>query len=80
MNRFRVPRSTPSSAKYPPVKSFLDKLVSGVLLVLLSPVLLFVLAAMAVNRIVARRDRGPFLYRETRLSMGEEFASAALQV
>ena len=73
MNRFRVPRSTPSSANYPPVKSLLDKLVSGVLLVLLSPVLLFVLAAMAVNRIVARRDRGPFLYRETRLSMGEEF-------
>ena len=26
-----------------------------------------------MNRIVARRDRGPFLYREPRLSMGEEF-------
>ena len=40
---------------------------------LLSPVLLFVLAAMAVDRIVVRRDRGTFLYRETRVSRGGEF-------
>ena len=68
-----MPRSASSSAHYPPVKSLLDKTVSGLLLLLLSPVLVFVLGAMAVNRIVARRDRGPFLYRESRLSMGEEF-------
>jgi lipopolysaccharide/colanic/teichoic acid biosynthesis glycosyltransferase len=68
-----VPRSTSSDARYPRAKSILDKVVSGALLVVLSPVLLLVLAAMAVNRIVVRRDRGPFLYRETRLSMGEEF-------
>ncbi len=66
-------RSMSSSAHYPPVKSLLDKTVSGLLLVLLSPVLAVVLIAMGVNRIVARRDRGPFLYREPRLSMGEEF-------
>ncbi len=68
-----MPRSASSSAHYPPVKSLLDKTVSGLLLLLLSPVLVFVLGAMAVNRIVARRDRGPFLYRESRLSMGEAF-------
>ena len=64
---------TSDHARYPPAKSVLDKVLSGALLVLLSPVLLFVLAAMGVNRILVRRDRGPFLYRETRLSMGEEF-------
>lgn len=62
-----------SPAPYPPLKSLMDKLVSGLLLVLLSPVLAFVLGAMAVNRMVARRDRGPFLYREVRVSRGEEF-------
>jgi lipopolysaccharide/colanic/teichoic acid biosynthesis glycosyltransferase len=70
MNRGRVPSSTTT---YPPVKSALDKLLSGLLLVLLSPVLAFVLGAMAVNKIVDRRDRGPFLYREKRLTRGEEF-------
>jgi lipopolysaccharide/colanic/teichoic acid biosynthesis glycosyltransferase len=68
-----VSRPTSSSAHYPPTKSLLDKVVSAALLVLLSPVLLFVLAAMAVNWLAVRRDRGPFLYHEKRLSMGEEF-------
>jgi lipopolysaccharide/colanic/teichoic acid biosynthesis glycosyltransferase len=63
----------PRNAHYPPAKSLLDKVVSGALLVLLTPVLLFVLGAMAVNRLLVRRDRGPFLYHEKRLSMGEEF-------
>jgi lipopolysaccharide/colanic/teichoic acid biosynthesis glycosyltransferase len=64
---------TSATPGYPPAKSLLDKVLSGALLVLLSPVLVFVLVAMGVNKLLVRRDRGPFLYRETRLSMGKEF-------
>ena len=58
---------------YPLPKWLTDKGVSALLLVLLSPVLAIVLAAMAVDMIVARRDRGRFLYREQRVSRGEQF-------
>jgi lipopolysaccharide/colanic/teichoic acid biosynthesis glycosyltransferase len=63
-----------SPTAYPPLKRAGDKVVSALLLVLLSPVLVFVLVAMAVDMLVARRDRGPFLYRETRVSRGRQFA------
>jgi lipopolysaccharide/colanic/teichoic acid biosynthesis glycosyltransferase len=63
-----------STAPYPPLKRAGDKVISGLLLLLLSPVLAFVLGAMAVDMLLARRDRGPFLYRETRVSRGREFA------
>ncbi len=60
-------------APYPFAKRLLDKTVSVLLLALLSPVLVLVLVAMTINTVVARRDRGPFLYRERRVSRGEEF-------
>ncbi len=59
---------------YPTLKWLTDKVVSFVLLALLSPVLVVVLASMAADMLVARRDRGPFLYREMRVSRGREFA------
>jgi lipopolysaccharide/colanic/teichoic acid biosynthesis glycosyltransferase len=58
---------------YPRLKWLTDKAVSGALLLLLSPVAVFVLVAMAIDRLLARRDRGPFLYREKRVSRGREF-------
>jgi lipopolysaccharide/colanic/teichoic acid biosynthesis glycosyltransferase len=47
--------------------------VAAVLLALLSPVLGVVLVAMAANMLVTSRDRGPFLYRELRVSRGRTF-------
>lgn len=46
---------------------------SAALLVLLSPAIAIVLAAMAVDMLFAPRDRGAFLYREQRISRGREF-------
>jgi lipopolysaccharide/colanic/teichoic acid biosynthesis glycosyltransferase len=58
---------------YPLAKRIVDKAVSVALLVLFAPVLLIVLAAMAFDVVAARRDRGPFLYREPRISRGRSF-------
>jgi lipopolysaccharide/colanic/teichoic acid biosynthesis glycosyltransferase len=58
---------------YPLPKRLLDKLVSGTLLVLVSPIALVVLTAMALDVTVVQRDRGPFLYREPRVSRGRTF-------
>jgi lipopolysaccharide/colanic/teichoic acid biosynthesis glycosyltransferase len=54
-------------------KRLTDTAVSGALLVLSAPVLGFALGAMALDMLVSKRDRGPFLYREPRISRGREF-------
>ncbi|MDH4177174.1 MAG: sugar transferase [Thermoleophilia bacterium] len=54
-------------------KRTLDLTVCGMLLVLLSPVLAGVWAAVALDALLSRRDRGPILYREPRISAGREF-------
>ena len=59
--------------RYPASKRLLDKSVSIALLVLLSPAFAIVLTAMAVDMLLVARDRGPFLYRERRVSRGREF-------
>lgn len=41
---------------------------------LLAPLVAVLLAAMAVDMIVSRRDRGGFVYRETRISRGRPFS------
>jgi lipopolysaccharide/colanic/teichoic acid biosynthesis glycosyltransferase len=58
---------------YPTSKLALDKCVTLVLLVLFSPVFAFVAAAMGADMVLRRRDRGPWLYREPRISRGREF-------
>jgi lipopolysaccharide/colanic/teichoic acid biosynthesis glycosyltransferase len=63
----------PSRVPYPRPKRLLDKVIAGALLVVLSPVLVFVLVAIALDRLLSKRDRGPFLYRETRISRGRPF-------
>ena len=60
-------------SSYPVPKRILDKGVSLLLLVLLAPVFALVLAAMGVDMLVSRRDRGRWLYRERRVSRGREF-------
>jgi O-antigen biosynthesis protein WbqP len=58
---------------YPLPKRVLDKVVAGALFVLLTPVLLVVLAAFVADMLVVPRDRGPVLYRESRISRGRTF-------
>ncbi|HUG64208.1 MAG TPA: sugar transferase [Gaiellaceae bacterium] len=59
--------------RYPTPKRVLDKVVSVVLLVLLAPVFAVVVAAMGLDMLMRRGDRGPLLYRERRISRGREF-------
>jgi lipopolysaccharide/colanic/teichoic acid biosynthesis glycosyltransferase len=54
-------------------KRILDVVVAGGLLLVLAPLVLIVLAAMVVDMCLVPRDRGPFLYGETRVSRGREF-------
>ena len=54
-------------------KRLLDLLVSGVLLLVFSPVLLVVLVAFALDVLLSPRDRGGLFYREARISRGRTF-------
>jgi lipopolysaccharide/colanic/teichoic acid biosynthesis glycosyltransferase len=58
---------------YPLAKKIVDKAISSILLVLLSPVLAVASVALGLDRLLAPRDRGPWLYRERRISRGREF-------
>ena len=58
---------------YPASKRALDKIVSIALLLLLSPVFVIVVGAIGLDELLARRDRGPLLYRELRISRGRQF-------
>jgi lipopolysaccharide/colanic/teichoic acid biosynthesis glycosyltransferase len=70
--RFRVGED-PLYVPYPVAKRTVDKLVAAALLALFAPVVLVLLASMAVDMLVARRDRGGFLYGEERISRGRAF-------
>jgi lipopolysaccharide/colanic/teichoic acid biosynthesis glycosyltransferase len=58
---------------YPASKRVLDKGVALALLFALSPVFAIVVGAMVLDVLASRRDRGPWLYRERRISRGREF-------
>lgn len=58
---------------YPFPKRMNDKVLAGLLLVLLTPVFVFVSGAIGLGMLLSRRDRGPWLYRERRISRGREF-------
>ena len=62
-----------SYASYPVPKLILDKTLSTTLLVVLSPVFAFLFVAMGLDALLRARDRGPWLYRERRVSRGREF-------
>jgi lipopolysaccharide/colanic/teichoic acid biosynthesis glycosyltransferase len=59
---------------YPTPKVLLDKALSTLLLIVLSPLFAFLFVAMGLDALLRRRDRGPWLYREPRVSRGREFA------
>jgi lipopolysaccharide/colanic/teichoic acid biosynthesis glycosyltransferase len=58
---------------YPTPKVILDKTLSAALLVVLSPVFGFLVVTMGLDMLFRTRDRGPWLYRERRISRGREF-------
>ena len=60
-------------SSYPAAKRVLDVSISLVLLVVLAPLFAFLLVAMGVDMVRCSRDRGPWLYRETRITRGREF-------
>ena len=57
----------------PRSKRLFDIGVSGLLLLLLSPVFGFAFVVLALDLLLVPRDRGPWLYRERRISAGREF-------
>ncbi|MGE5689810.1 MAG: sugar transferase [Pseudomonadota bacterium] len=62
-----------SEVPYPAAKQALDKAVALALLVAAAPVLVAAVALNLVGAVRDRRDRGPLLYRERRISAGREF-------
>ena len=58
---------------YPPAKQVLDKTISLALLIVLTPVFALLFVAMGLDMIFRRGDRGPWIYRERRISRGHEF-------
>lgn len=54
-------------------KSLLDKGLASLLLFVLSPIALVLWVAMGLDMLACGRDRGPWLYRERRISRGREF-------
>jgi lipopolysaccharide/colanic/teichoic acid biosynthesis glycosyltransferase len=60
-------------SSYPTPKRVLDVSVSLFLIVVFAPVFAFLFVAMGVDMLRCSRDRGPWLYREARISRGREF-------
>ena len=58
---------------YPAAKRVLDVTIALPLLVVLSPVFAFLFVAMGIDMLRCSRDRGPWLYREERISRGRVF-------
>jgi lipopolysaccharide/colanic/teichoic acid biosynthesis glycosyltransferase len=58
---------------YPFVKRVLDESIAVVLLVVFSPVFALLFVAVGLDMVFRRDDRGPWLYRERRISRGREF-------
>jgi lipopolysaccharide/colanic/teichoic acid biosynthesis glycosyltransferase len=69
----RTPRGTRSNEAALTLKRLFDVTVSAGLLLLLSPLLLGVLAAMALDMLFVGADRGSFLDSSTRISRGRRF-------
>jgi O-antigen biosynthesis protein WbqP len=73
LGRTRIVRVTSNPTSYPTPKLVLDKTLSAVLLIVLSPVFAFLVVAIGLDGLLRPRDQGPWLYRERRISRGREF-------
>jgi lipopolysaccharide/colanic/teichoic acid biosynthesis glycosyltransferase len=58
---------------YPLAKQVFDRVVAALLLLLALPLLVVAVLLIALDMLFVPRDRGPWLYRERRISRGREF-------
>jgi lipopolysaccharide/colanic/teichoic acid biosynthesis glycosyltransferase len=58
---------------YPLAKQVFDRLVAAVLIFAATPLLLVAVVLIGLDMLFVPRDRGPWLYRERRVSRGREF-------
>jgi lipopolysaccharide/colanic/teichoic acid biosynthesis glycosyltransferase len=61
-------------------KRIVDRTVAALLMLLLSPLFALALLALALDKLLVRRDRGSWLYRERRISQGRQFDLLAFRV
>jgi lipopolysaccharide/colanic/teichoic acid biosynthesis glycosyltransferase len=61
------------AALYPLAKRVEDRSLAAALVVLLSPFFAVAYGSIALDRVLCRDDRGPWLYRERRISGGRDF-------
>jgi O-antigen biosynthesis protein WbqP len=57
----------------PFAKRTIDIIVSGILLIILSPLFLVIILCLKIEGFLATKNRGPILYKETRMSQGKPF-------
>jgi lipopolysaccharide/colanic/teichoic acid biosynthesis glycosyltransferase len=62
-----------STIPYPLAKRAFDVVVAALLLLVLSPILLVSALLLGLDMLFVPRDRGPWLYRERRITRGREF-------
>ena len=58
---------------YPLAKLVFDRVVAAILVFAATPLLLVAVLLMGLDMLFVRRDRGPWFYRERRISRGREF-------
>jgi lipopolysaccharide/colanic/teichoic acid biosynthesis glycosyltransferase len=58
---------------YPLAKQVFDRVVAAILVFAAAPLLLVAVVLMGLDMLFVRRDRGPWFYRERRISRGHEF-------
>ena len=58
---------------YPLAKLVFDRVIAAILVFSAIPVLLVAVLLMGLDMLFVRRDRGPWFYRERRISRGREF-------
>ena len=67
------PKAPPEQIPYPLTKRVFDRLVAALLLFALSPLLLVAFVLLGLDMLFVPRDRGPWFYRERRVTRGREF-------
>jgi lipopolysaccharide/colanic/teichoic acid biosynthesis glycosyltransferase len=67
------PKEAPEQIPYPLTKRVFDRVVAALLLFALSPLLLVAFLLIGLDMLFAPRDRGPWFYRERRVTRGHEF-------
>jgi lipopolysaccharide/colanic/teichoic acid biosynthesis glycosyltransferase len=73
LTRAPKPDTSTADVPYPLAKRLFDRVVAALLLLLALPLLLVAVLLIGLDMLFVRRDRGPWLFRERRVSRGREF-------